>query len=136
MQIRRDAKPVSILNVTPLIDVVFILLVFFMLATNFADYRLIRIETPRETEVVQNSEGAIVIALGADGSVAFDTRDIDPADLEREIAAVIAIDETRSFLIRPAPGVPLQDAIAIYDAARRAGASQVSFSGPDAGGGS
>ena len=133
MQIRRDAKPVTILNVTPLIDVVFILLVFFMLATNFANYKLIRIETPRETEVVRTSEGAIVIALGAGGDMRFDTREIDPEDLEREIAAVVEIDPTRSFLIRPAEGVPLQDAIAVYDAARRAGAGQVSFSGDDGG---
>jgi biopolymer transport protein ExbD len=136
MQIRRAAKPVSILNVTPLIDVVFILLVFFMLATNFANYKLIRIETPRETEVVRTSEGAVVIALAADGSMQFDTRDIDPADLGAEIAAVVAIDDTRAFLIRPSEGVPLQDVIGIYDAARRSGASQVSFSSPEQASGS
>lgn len=130
MQIRRDIKTVSILNVTPLIDVVFILLVFFMLATNFASYKLIRIETPRETEVVRTSDGAIVIAVAADGQFSFDTRPVPPDTLEAEIAAVVAIDSTRAFLIRPEPGVSLQEAIGVFDAARRAGATQVSFS-PD-----
>jgi biopolymer transport protein ExbD len=128
MHIRREHKNVAILNVTPLIDVVFILLVFFMLATNFAAYKLIRIETPRETEVVQTSDGAIVIALAPDGAMTFDTRPIDPAALNSEIRAVIDIDPGRVFLVRPEPGVSLQEAIAVYDAARRAGATAVSFS--------
>lgn len=135
MNIRRRHKDVNVLNVTPLIDVVFILLVFFMLATNFASYRLIRVETPRETEVVQTSEGAIVIEVLENGGITFDTVEIDPVTLEERIAEVVSIDEGRVFLVRPAPGVSLQEAIAIYDVARRAGARAVSFSSPEDEGG-
>ncbi|MEO1657565.1 MAG: biopolymer transporter ExbD [Pseudomonadota bacterium] len=130
MQIRREAKTNNILNITPLIDVVFILLVFFMLATNFASYRLIRVDTPRETEVIETTEGAIVIALASDGSVSFDSRPIERSDLQTEIAAVVAIDPGRTFLVRPGEGVPLQEAIDVYDVARDVGARAVSFSAP------
>ena len=133
MQIRRRKNGLKVLNVTPLIDVVFILLVFFMLATNFASYRLIRIETPRETEVVQTSDGAIVIEVREDGSLLFDTNPIEPEALLMRIQEVVAIDEGRTFLVRPQPGVSLQEAIAIYDVARSAGARAVSFSSPDEG---
>lgn len=135
MRIRRSHDTVKVLNVTPLIDVVFILLVFFMLATNFASYRLIRVETPRETEVVATSEGAIVIFIKADGGLAFDGNDIEPDALETNIAEVVAIDPTRVFLVRPEEGVPLQEAIRIYDAARFAGAASLSFSPPEEDGG-
>lgn len=130
MRIRRNSDTVKVLNITPLIDVVFILLVFFMLATNFASYRLIRVETPRETEVVSTSEGAIVIELKADGSLTFDTKPVERDALFEAIAEVVAIDPGRTFLIRPLEDVPLQDAIAIYDVALRAGAASVSFSPP------
>ncbi|MEL6363941.1 MAG: biopolymer transporter ExbD [Pseudomonadota bacterium] len=129
MKIRRSREAADILNITPLIDVVFILLVFFMIATNFASYRLIRIETPRETEVKQTSEGAIVIAIAEDGSLTFDSQPIARAALRDRIADVVAIDPGRAFLVRPAPGVKLQEAIAIFDEARAAGARAVSFSG-------
>ncbi len=135
MRIRRAQDAVRVLNITPLIDVVFILLVFFMLATSFASYRLIRVETPRETEIVKTSEGAIVIGLEPDGSFTFDTRPIDESDLGPAVAEIVAIDPGRVFLVRPEEGVPLQDAIRIYDAARRAGARSVSFSGPEEAGG-
>lgn len=129
MKIRRSRETTDILNITPLIDVVFILLVFFMIATNFASYRLIRIETPRETEVKQTSEGAIVIAIAEDGSLTFDSQPIARAALRDSIADVVAIDPGRSFLVRPAAGVELQEAIIIFDEARAAGATAVSFSG-------
>ncbi|MEO1013928.1 MAG: biopolymer transporter ExbD [Pseudomonadota bacterium] len=131
MRIRRSQDAVRVLNITPLIDVVFILLVFFMLATNFASYRLIRVETPRETEVVKTSEGAIVIGIDADGGLTFDTQPIAEDELDAAVAEVIAIDPGRVFLVRPEKGVPLQEAIRLYDAARRAGAQAVSFSGPE-----
>ena len=128
MRIRRNSDTVKVLNITPLIDVVFILLVFFMLATNFASYRLIRVETPRETEVVSTSEGAIVIELKADGSLTFDTKPIAHDELYDAITEVITIDPGRTFLIRPLDDVALQEAIAIYDVALSAGAAAVSFS--------
>ncbi len=130
MRIRRNSETVTVLNITPLIDVVFILLVFFMLATNFAAYRLIRVETPRETEVVATSEGAIVIAVRPDGSLTFDSKPVERDALEAAVAEVVAIDPGRTFLIRPFGDVPLQEAIELYDVARRAGAASVSFSPP------
>ena len=131
MRIRRSNNCGNGLNVTPLIDVVFILLVFFMLATNFASYRLIRVETPRETEVVNTSDGAIVIVVGANGDLTFDTAPIEKDQLVDKISEVVAIDPGRVFLVRPEKGVSLQEAIEIYDAAHRAGARSVSFSPPE-----
>ena len=130
MRIRRSHDTVKVLNITPLIDVVFILLVFFMIATNFASYRLIRVETPRETEVVATSEGAIVIFINEGGGLSFDGNEIEDDALDASIREVLAIDPGRVFLVRPAEGVPLQDAINIYDVARRAGATAISFSPP------
>ena len=136
MRIRRSPEAVKVLNITPLIDVVFILLVFFMIATNFASYRLIRVETPRETEVVKTSDGAIVIFIAENGGLSFDGNEIEKDALGDSIAGVVAIDPGRVFLVRPEKGVPLQEAINVYDAARRAGASSISFSPPeDEGGG-
>ena len=128
MRLRKERRAVRVLNVTPLIDVVFILLVFFMLATNFARFRLIGIETPQETRVVSTSEGAVVILLELDGDVRFDGEPAVFEDLPQLVAGVVAIDPERLFLVRPEPGVSLQEAIAAYDAAKEGGARGVSFS--------
>ncbi|MCG8443147.1 MAG: biopolymer transporter ExbD [Caulobacterales bacterium] len=131
MRFRRTRDAVNVLNITPLIDVVFILLVFFMIATNFANYRLIRVETPSETRVVKTSVGAIVIAIAQDGALTYDGAAIAHAELAERVAAIVALDPGRAFLVRPAPGVTLQETIAIHDETRAAGASRVSFSAPE-----
>jgi len=130
MLVRKPKRPSNLMNITPLIDVVFILLVFFMLATSFAQYRLIGVETPRETEISADQAGAVVILLEADGGVQFDGDPIDPAALGPAVAGIIAIDPLRGFLVRPQEGVELQRAVTAYDVAREAGAVVVSFSPP------
>jgi biopolymer transport protein ExbD len=125
---RRRQNGFIALNITPLIDVVFQLLVFFMLSTNFARYRLIGVESPQERQVIASSEGAIVIEIGADGTLTFDGDPAERTALTGHVAQVIAIDPNRAFLIRPRAGVTLQDAIHAYDEARDGGARNLSFS--------
>jgi biopolymer transport protein ExbD len=125
---RRARHQVLGLQITPLIDVVFMLLVFFMLATNFARYRLIGIDSPVEREVARTAEGAIVIELGPDGSLRFDGRAVPRAVLAAAVADVIRVDPNRQFLVRPNAGVSLQEAVTAHDEARSAGARYLSFS--------
>ncbi len=130
MRLRRRAPAAPALNITPLIDVVFMLLVFFMLAINFARFRLIGVESPQQNTVVRTSEGAVVILLKADGSAEVDGDPAAREDIAARVSAIIAVDPNRSFLVRPEPGVSLNDAIAGYDAARDGGADLISFSRP------
>ena len=128
MQLRRPKTPGELLNITPLIDVVFILLVFFMLATNFARYRMIGVDAPKEAEVVRDSQGAVVIRLEAGGTIAVDGDRLDGTTVEAAVAEILVLDPNRAFIVRPLAGVSLQSAITAYDDARRAGARKVSFS--------
>lgn len=129
MQLRRRSGPAFVaLQITPLIDVVFMLLVFFMLSTSFARFRLIGVESPQERQVAKTAEGAIVIELMADGGLRFDGREAPRAALPALVARTVAIDPNRQFLVRPAPGVSLQEAVTAHDDARAGGARHLSFS--------
>ena len=130
MLVKPPKRPNQLLNITPLIDVVFILLVFFMLATSFAQYRLIGVDTPQETEISVNEAGSVVVLLTGDGGMEFDGEPIDPGALEARVAGVLAVDPLRGFLVRPEPEVTLQSAVSAFDRTRDAGALFVSFSPP------
>jgi biopolymer transport protein ExbD len=116
------------LNITPLIDMVFILLVFFMLATNFARFRLIGVDSPEEREVARTAEGAVVIELLGGEGVRVDGVARPRAELQAAVAGITRIDPNRVFLIRPSPGVSLQETVTAHDEARAGGARQLSFS--------
>src|SRR3546814_18552679 len=55
-----------LISLTPLIDVVFILLVFFMLASSFVDWRAIVLDTPAAATRAGASEGALLVRVGRD----------------------------------------------------------------------
>jgi biopolymer transport protein ExbD len=127
MIFRRKRPDIALLNVTPLIDVVFILLVFFMLTTNFARFRLIGIDTPQDREVLEDATAAIVIKVKADGSLDYDGEPATPREISREVADLVEVDPGRTFLVRPDDGVTMQEAVDAFQLARDAGAYAVSF---------
>ena len=130
MDFRRRRRTIVLLNVTPLIDVVFILLVFFMLTTNFARLRLIGVDAPEQTEVVKDPTAAIVILVKQDGTLEYDNTPADTRTIEFEVAAITEVDPLRPFLVRPETGVSMQDALDVFQLARDSGAYAVSFSRP------
>lgn len=130
MNFRRQRRNIVLMNVTPLIDVVFILLVFFMLTTNFARFRLIGVDTPQQTEVVQDPAAAIVILVKADGTYEYDGNPATFDEIGAGVASIIAVDPGRPFLVRPERGVTMQEALDVFQLSRDSGAYAVSFSRP------
>ncbi|MEO1729663.1 MAG: biopolymer transporter ExbD [Pseudomonadota bacterium] len=127
MHLRRKRRNIVLLNVTPLIDVVFILLVFFMLTTNFARFRLIGIDTPQDREVVMDATAAIVIAVNDDGTLTYDGDAATRGEITRKVSTLVKADPGRTFLVRPGDGVTMQEAVDVFQLARDAGAYAVSF---------
>lgn len=130
MNFRKNRKRVALLNVTPLIDVVFILLVFFMLTTNFARFRLIGVDTPEETEVVKEADAAIVILVKENGDLEYDNQPASVEEIAEKVADITDIDPGRGFLIRPERGVDMQKALDIFQLTKQSGGYAVSFSRP------
>lgn len=114
------------ISLTPLIDVVFILLVFFMLASSFLDERAFQVDAPAARLGGESLEGAVLIELRADGLRLAGAR-LTPAQLDARLVEHAARNPAQRVLIKPAPGVPLQRAVALLDRVIASGLSEVSF---------
>jgi len=125
---RRRAR----IGLTPLIDVVFILLVFFMLASSFLDERAIDVDAPAAKLGGASLEGALLVELRPSG-LRLSGRDLSEAELLAELAEHAARDPRRRVIIKPARGVSLQRAVALLDRVLAAGLSEVSFARGPAG---
>jgi biopolymer transport protein ExbD len=119
---RRRAR----IGLTPLIDVVFILLVFFMLASSFVDDRALEIATPAAALGGRSLEGVLLIELRGDGLRLSGGR-VTAEQLTARLAEHAARNPDQRVVIRPAAGVPLQQAVALVDRVTAAGLSQVAF---------
>lgn len=122
----RPAGRRPLISLTPLIDVVFILLVFFMLASSFLDWRAIDLDAPATPGIAASAEGAILIEVRPNG-LRFAGRTVGLEDLAGRISRRLAERPDQRILVRPARGVALQDAIAVLDRMSRAGAARITL---------
>lgn len=118
----------TLIALTPLIDVVFILLLFFLLASSFLEWHTIKLTTPATQGVVKSqSGGAVLIRIGANGVLDLNGKTILINELSGKLKEFIAKKPDQKILIRPVEGVPLQPVVAILDAVKEAGARNVAL---------
>ena len=128
MQFGQERPARRLISLTPLIDVVFILLVFFMLASSGLDWRAVDLTVSSGSGDAQSPNPAIQIRLKADGSLSLGTEPMDIDALRTRMSAAIAEAPKRQIVIRSEPGVRLQRAVDTLDLLKAEGARNISFS--------
>jgi len=95
---RQPVEPVDV-NLTPLIDVVFLLLIFFMVSTTFTRERELTVELPEATaEAAIETDLRIEIEVSADGEYAVHTKRLVNRDSETLIKAIKDISQGNNKL--------------------------------------
>lgn len=121
-----DSRRRTAIRLTPLIDVVFILLVFFMLASSFAEWRGIDLAAPGESGATSSAEGAVLVEIRMEGLRLSGT----PMSLDALVARIEGMTERRSDLrivVKPARGIPLQETVRVLDRLTAAGVADLSL---------
>jgi biopolymer transport protein ExbD len=128
MQFGQERPSRRLISLTPLIDVVFILLVFFMLASSGLDWRAVELSVSSGSGDAQTQSLAVQIRLKADGSLLLGTERIDIDALRIRMSTTIVKTPKMQIVIDSEPGVRLQRAIDTLDLLTAEGARNVSFS--------
>jgi biopolymer transport protein ExbD len=124
---RHNRRKTAELNIAPLVDMVFILLIFFLVNTSFVDEAGIEVNRPTAATATVQTTASILIAIDQSNRVFMDRREIDPravrANVERAMAenpegAVVVVADKLSNT-----GV----AIEVMDACRMAGGKNISL---------
>lgn len=114
------------INMTPLIDVMLVLLIIFMVAapmlTTGVDVNLPESRTGKNLE----SE-ALVVTLGRDGRIEFEKRFVQEGVLKAELRQRAAESRKRPVMVRADLNIPYGRVITVVDAIREAGFTQVGF---------
>ncbi|MGC9456534.1 MAG: ExbD/TolR family protein [Halothiobacillaceae bacterium] len=128
MNFRPRARESLELNLIPLIDVVFMLLIFFMLTTSFVRESALEVDLPRVTErsgAPSAESRAHTLEIDETGRYALDGRDIAP---DRLIIALRGIaDSERPLIVMADADVVHQRLVTALDAARQAGVKRLSL---------
>jgi len=114
------------INIAPLVDMVFLLLIFFMVTTVFVEETGVEVQKPKAASAQSLEKKSILLALTADGRIVYGGREIRLNELrglvsrllrEQEMPVIILADEnSRSGVL-----------VDVIDECKLAGAKQVSI---------
>ena len=111
------------IDLTPLVDVIFLLLIFFMVSTTFKTDEGMELRLPqtKSSDTLEAKE-TISVQISADGSVSFKGQQMEAADLEQAAKAALATDTEGLVVIEADRGAKHGSVVVVMDALRRAGA--------------
>jgi biopolymer transport protein TolR len=113
---------VSEINMTPMIDVLLVLIVIFMIAQPMMQ-KTMDIQLPKEEKSPQDAPPStnIVLQIENGGVYKINTLQVTQAQLEQKLADIYRNRPQKIIFVKAAPDVVYQDVIAAMDAARGAG---------------
>mgnify|MGYP000447421048 FL=1 len=115
------------INITPMLDVVFILLIFFIVTANFIKEPGLEVNRPdAETSSIQEN-AAILIAIGATGDIWIDGRRIDVRQVKANITKLLAENPQGTVVIQADERATADKIIAVMDQSRDAGVYAISL---------
>lgn len=116
MEFERSAANRRPIGLTSLIDVVFILLFFFMLTTSFVRTESMELSFPRSTEVKEKvAAGGIQIFLFDDNRIFLGEKEMSIDDLKSELRLMLFNEPARSILLLSADKVSVQRLVNVMD---------------------
>ncbi|MBJ7257388.1 MAG: biopolymer transporter ExbD [Akkermansiaceae bacterium] len=124
MQFHRIKTQRSQLAVIPMIDILFVLLVFFIVSTSFKKPRdVLRIELPTVHEIPSDTVKDVrsTIALDAKGDITLDTLKVPDGLLESYLAAYQKQNPGRKLELEADKEVPLERLLKVWDSLTKAG---------------
>jgi biopolymer transport protein ExbD len=116
------------INLTPMLDVVFIMLIFFIVTASFIKEAGLDVNRPdAPVSTVQNEEENILISIRANDEVWIDRRLIDPKALRANIERLHAENPKGSVVVQANKESTNRMLVTVMDAARLAGVYNISI---------
>jgi biopolymer transport protein ExbD len=114
-------------NLTPMLDVVFIMLIFFIVTASFVKEAGIDVNRPNAATAERKEKGNILVAISEDNQIWIDRRQVDPRALRANIERMHAENPNGAVVIQADEESKNKLLVMVMDAARTAGVTNVSI---------
>lgn len=121
---RRGARSADV-DISPLIDMVFILLIFFMVSTTFVKDAQVELKRPSAASASKASSKSLRVTLDREGAVYLDGVPTKPWMLQSKCRDAFRDGADKTVLVVSDRNVPVERLIEIVDQVRLAGANDV-----------
>lgn len=125
MDLRRRKKKSLILNLTSLIDVLFLLLIFFMISTTFLSQPAIKLELPKATHADVVRQTPLVIHVDPNGRVYLNDEPMELPLLGEALRRKLADNVEKSVVLKADSRVSHGSVIAVLDIIKGSGVQKL-----------
>jgi len=114
-------KPIAGINMTPLVDIMLVLLIVFMIATQAVDSASVPVKLPKASNAASSAPSALVVNIDASGGIRLDGRAVDRPGLRQFLASRVAADTSLQVVLAADETLPYARVMAVLDDVRSAG---------------
>lgn len=118
----------SDINLTPMLDVVFIMLIFFIVTATFIKQAGIDVLRPDAQTAVQKPTVSVLVAIGPNGEIWIDNEQVDETGVRAEIERLHAENPKGGLVVQADRQAKYEKVEAVLSAARAAGMTEVAIS--------
>ena len=117
--------PITGINVTPLVDVVLVLLIIFMATAPIIARRAIKVEVPRVAAASKAATDALAVGLDGKRELTLAGKPVSPEQLKAALTAAIAARPDQAVSVAADKTLPYGEVTDLLDAVRAAGVKKV-----------
>ncbi len=125
MDFEGRARIHSHLDIAPLIDIVFLLLVFFMLTSTFLVPEAIELELPESKTAIATEIQPVIVSLNRAGLLALNGENITLEELQQAIKPLLSSSDDTSITLKSDARTEVQTLLEVMDEIRAAGGTNV-----------
>jgi biopolymer transport protein ExbD len=118
MNIRGRNKVSPEFNMSSMTDIVFLLLIFFMLTSTMVTTNALDLVLPKAKGKTDSNKN-ISVSINKDLQFFIDKDQVEEADLEAKILALFSNKDDKALILRAEEGVPIEKAVNVLDIANR-----------------
>ena len=116
------------INITPLIDIVFLLLIFFMLTATFEQTRSLSVQLPKSsTGAVEGEQKKLTLSILADKSIRYNGKEISRDAVVSTLQKVLKNSPSNALILRADKEVDHGLVVEVLDQAKKAGVQKIAI---------
>ena len=125
--VKEQAEEGADIDLTPMLDVVFIMLIFFIVVASFIKEAGIEVNRPDNTNSDPSDASSILVQIRSDDQIWMENRRVDARAVRANIQRLLAADPEQAVSIKVDKGATANSVVNVADAAREAGAGTINW---------